>query len=74
VYNSVSATGLRTRITDAIIPARGYASAYEVIDPSGRSGDLYWIEAVSAQGSIWYGPAAAESENWHRVFIPVAQR
>lgn len=74
VYNSVSATGLRTRINDAMIPARGSASAYEVIDPSGRSGDLYWIEAVSAQGSIWYGPAVAEPQNWRRVFIPVAQR
>ena len=74
VYNSVSATGLRTRINDAMIPARGSASAYEVIDPSGHSGDLYWIEAVSAQGSIWYGPAVAESQNWRRVFLPFAPR
>lgn len=74
VYNSPTANGLRTRITNEIVPAQGNASSYVALDPAGNSGEFYWIEAVAPDGSTWYGPTAAQAQNWHRVFLPVAQR
>ena len=74
VYNSLTATGFRARVTDAMVPARGNASDYIVIDPAGHSGEWYWIEAVGLDGSAWYGPVVAQPQNWHRVFLPIAQR
>lgn len=74
VYNSATAAGLRNRITDTMIPAWGNPSSYMVMDPAGHMGEFYWIEAVTPNGSIWYGPTVAQFQDWRRVFIPVAQR
>ncbi len=74
VYHGLTANGPRTRITNDMIPAQGSASSYVILHPTGHSGEFYWIEALGPGESAWYGPAAAQTQNWRYMFLPIAQR
>lgn len=75
--------GQRIMVNNALIPAAGQGSggaSYQLFDPSGRTGDLYWLQEIDLRGAISeYGPYTAlnpivREKQRFTVYLPLFRR
>ena len=76
IYRSTSLAGQRTQLNADLIPAEigsMTGAAYQFVDPESgfNRTSYYWLEAVGADGSQWYGPVTVTT---YGIFLPLTIR